>query len=184
MNNPEGETNGPRIYKIPDGDDRERLTCPDCGFIAYENPRIVVGVVARADDERILLCRRAIPPRIGYWTLPAGYMELGETAEDGAMREAWEEACARMRLTGLLATYSLARIHQVQLIYRAVLTDPNVAAGPESQEVGLFHYSELPWDELAFPTVEWALQHDHQAHMQGHGQAFGNPNNAEPPAID
>jgi hypothetical protein len=87
MNNPEGETNGPRIYKIPDGDDRERLTCPDCGFIAYENPRIVVGVVARADDERILLCRRAIPPRIGYWTLPAGYMELGETAED-AMKDA------------------------------------------------------------------------------------------------
>ncbi len=176
MNNPdEGATTGPRVYQIPEGDDRERLLCPDCGFIAYENPRIVVGVVARAEDERILLCRRAIPPRIGYWTLPAGYMELNETAEDGALREAWEEARARLRLNGLLAVYSLAGIHQVQLIYRAILTDPAVSAGPESQSVGLFHYDELPWDELAFPTVEWALQQDHQAHLEGHGKAFANP---------
>jgi ADP-ribose pyrophosphatase YjhB (NUDIX family) len=166
---------GPRLYQIPDGDDRERLTCPDCGYIAYENPRIVVGSVVRADDERILLCRRAIAPRIGYWTMPAGYLELNETAEEGAMREAWEEACTRLQLTGLLAVYSLARIHQVQLIYRAVMTDPSFAAGPESQEVALFHYDEIPWDELAFPTVEWALKQDHQVHMQGHGQAFANP---------
>ena len=170
---------GPRVYRIPEGDDRERATCPECGFVAYENPRIVAGVVARADDERILLCRRAIPPRIGYWTLPAGYMELNETAEAGACREAFEEARARLKLTGLLAVYSLRRINQVQLIYRAVLTDPHVEAGPESQEVGLFHYSELPWDELAFPTVKWALQHDHQAHREGHGQAFANPTTEE-----
>jgi ADP-ribose pyrophosphatase YjhB (NUDIX family) len=179
MSDPEQPPVGPRHYQVPEGDDRERLTCPDCGFIAYENPRIVAGVVARAPDERILLCRRAIPPRIGYWTLPAGYMELGETAEAGARREAWEEARAQLKLTGLLAVYSLARIHQVQLIYRAVLTDPQVEAGPESQAVALFHYSELPWDELAFPTVRWALEQDHQAHMEGHGEAFANPTTEE-----
>ncbi len=176
MSLPHDPNNGPRLYQIPDGDDRERLTCPDCGYIAYENPRIVVGVVARAEDERILLCRRAIEPRIGYWTLPAGYMELNETAEDGAKRESWEEARAQLELTGLLAVYSLARIHQVQLIYRAVLTDPHVEAGPESQEVGLFHYDELPWDELAFPTVEWALKQDHEAHQKGYTHTFANPN--------
>ncbi len=175
MSELDNPTHGPRVYQVPSGDDRERLLCPDCGFIAYENPRIVTGVVARAEDERILLCRRAIPPRIGYWTLPAGYMELNETAEQGAMREAWEEARARLRLTGLLAVYSLASIHQVQLIYRAVLTDPNVSAGPESQSVALFHYDELPWDELAFPTVRWALEQDHEAHMQGLGLAYANP---------
>lgn len=179
MTDAEEPSAGPRVYQIPPGDDRDRLTCPECGFIAYENPRIVVGAVARADDERILLCRRAIPPRIGYWTLPAGYMELNETAEAGACREAWEEARAQLKLTGLLAVYSLARIHQVQLIYRAFLTDPHVEAGPESQAVGLFHYSDLPWDELAFPTVKWALQHDHQTHMEGHGQAFANPTQEE-----
>lgn len=175
MTNPIDANAGPRLYRIPDGDDRERLTCPDCGYIAYENPRIVVGVVARASDERILLCRRAIPPRTGYWTLPAGYMELNETAEQGAKREAWEEARAQLELTGLLAIYSLARIHQVQLIYRAILTQDEVSAGPESQEVGLFHYDELPWDELAFPTVDWALEHDHQAHLSGYSKTFSNP---------
>ncbi len=176
MNQPEQADNaGPRVYKVPRGDDRERLTCPDCGFVEYENPRIVVGTVARAEDERILLCRRAIPPRIGYWTIPAGYMELNETAEEGALRESWEEARARLKLNGLLAIYSIARIHQVQLIYRALLTDPAVSAGPESQEVALFHYDELPWDELAFPTVQWALQHDHRAHLEGMGKAFANP---------
>lgn len=179
MNNPIDSNAGPRLYRIPDGDDRERLTCPDCGYVAYENPRIVVGVVARASDERILLCRRAIPPRIGYWTLPAGYMELNETAEHGAMREAWEEARAHLELTGLLAIYSLARIHQVQLIYRAILTQDEVSAGPESQEVQLFHYDELPWDELAFPTVDWALKHDHQAHLSGYTKAFSNPTEDE-----
>ncbi|MBX2811252.1 MAG: NUDIX hydrolase [Myxococcales bacterium] len=149
--------NGPRELRIPDGDDRERLLCPDCGYIAYENPKIVVGAVVE-HEAQILLCKRAIEPRVGYWTLPAGFLEMGESPEDGTRREAWEEARARLELTGLLAVYSLARISQVQLIYRASLADPSFAPGPESQEVALFPWDSLPWDALAFPTVTWALE--------------------------
>ncbi len=147
---------GPVTRAIPAGDDRERATCLDCGFIHYENPKIIVGAVARLDG-RFLLCRRAIEPRRGFWTLPAGYMELGETPEAGAEREAWEEARARIRIDGLLAIYSVPRISQVQLIYRADLIDPAIAAGPESEAVGLFAWDEIPWAELAFPTVRWSL---------------------------
>ncbi len=142
--------------RVPAGDDRHRLVCDDCGFIHYENPKIVVGVVAYWEGA-ILLCRRAIEPRVGYWTLPAGYLELGEDAETGARREAWEEARAQLAIEQLLAVYSIPRISQVQLIYRARLTSPEVAAGPESREVGLFPLDGLPVQELAFPTVRWAL---------------------------
>jgi len=144
--------------RIPSGEDRRRLVCDDCGFIQYENPKIVVGVVAYWED-RILLCRRAIPPRIGYWTLPAGYLELGESAEAGARREAWEEARADLELEQLLGIYSIERISQVQLIYRARLKTAAVSAGEESLEVGLFRPDDLPADELAFPSVVWALAH-------------------------
>lgn len=144
------------IRRIPDGDDRERLTCPDCGFIAYENPKIVVGSVV-AVDGRVLLCRRAIEPRRGFWTLPAGYMELNETVEEGARREAWEEARARIAIEGVLAVYSIARLGQVQIIFRAGLADPGFAAGPESLEVRLFAWEEIPWPEIAFPSVHWSL---------------------------
>jgi ADP-ribose pyrophosphatase YjhB (NUDIX family) len=149
---------GPVVREVPEGDDRERLVCPDCGFINYENPKIVVGSVATWED-RILMCRRAIPPRNGYWTLPAGYMELHETASDGAMREAWEEACARIEIDALLAVYSIPRISQVQLIYRARLVAPDIEAGPESLEVGLFEWDRIPREEIAFPSVHWALAH-------------------------
>jgi ADP-ribose pyrophosphatase YjhB (NUDIX family) len=144
--------------RIPDGDDRRRLICDSCGFIHYENPQIVVGSVAVWGD-RILLCRRAIPPRKGYWTLPAGYLELGESAESGALREAWEEARADLEIDQLLAVYSIKRLSQVQLIYRARLKSPDVEAGPESLEVGLFRFDEIPTDEIAFPSVHWALRH-------------------------
>ncbi|TWB50976.1 NUDIX hydrolase [Nitrospirillum viridazoti] len=150
-------TFGPRVVTVPPGEDRERLVCPDCGYIAYDNPKIVVGSVALWQD-RILLCRRAIQPRIGYWTLPAGYMELGETSQDGAAREAWEEAGARLSIGPLLAVYNIPRISQVQLIYLARLTSPNIAAGPESQEVALFAWDDIPWTDLAFPSVDWALR--------------------------
>lgn len=149
---------GPSVRSIPDGDSRERLVCPDCGFISYDNPKVVVGSVA-VWEEKILLCRRAIPPRTGLWTLPAGYLELNETTEAGAAREAWEEARARIAIDGLLAVYNIARIGQVQLIYRALLESPDVAAGEESQEVGLFEWDGIPWDEIAFPSVNWALGH-------------------------
>ena len=111
---------GPSVRRIPDGDDRERLVCPDCGFISYENPKVVVGSVALWDDT-ILMCRRAIPPRVGYWTLPAGYLETGETTEAGAVRGAWEEARAQIEIDTLLAVYNIPRISQVQMIYRAIL---------------------------------------------------------------
>jgi ADP-ribose pyrophosphatase YjhB (NUDIX family) len=143
--------------RIPEGDDRTRLVCDSCGFIQYENPRIVVGCVASWED-RILLCRRAIPPRRGFWTLPAGYLELGESAEQGAAREAWEEARAWLEIDQLLAVYSIPRIGQVQLIYRARLKSPAVEPGPESLEVGLFRLDEIPLDEIAFPSIHWALK--------------------------
>lgn len=144
--------------RVPEGDDRERLVCGDCGAVVYENPKIVVGTVATW-EEKILLCRRAIEPRKGFWTLPAGYLELNEAAAEGAKREAWEEARAQLELEQLLAVYSIPRISQIQLIYRARLLSPEVEAGPESAEVGLFAWAELPWKELAFPSVHWALGH-------------------------
>ena len=165
---------------IPEGDDRERHICASCQVIHYDNPKIVVGSVCTYED-RLLICRRAIEPRSGFWTIPAGYMELGETAEDGAMREAWEEARARIAIDGLIAVYSVPQIGQVQLLYRARLLDPAVEAGPESLEVKLIDWDEIPWDELAFPTVHWVLR---QARVVGTGCSplvtVGNPSGAEP----
>ena len=147
------------VRQVPEGDNRERNVCGDCGYVAYENPKIVVGSVV-AHEGRILLCRRAIEPRRDYWTLPAGYMELGETLQAGAMREAQEEAEADIALDGVLAMYSISRIGQVQVIFRARFANPTLprfAAGPESLEVGLFAWDDIPWDRIAFPTVRWAL---------------------------
>ncbi|HXQ42902.1 MAG TPA: NUDIX hydrolase [Candidatus Udaeobacter sp.] len=161
--------------RVPEGDDRNRLVCRDCGYIQYDNPRIVVGSVCRW-EERILLCRRAINPRRGFWTLPAGYMELGETTAEGAKREAWEEARARIELQGLIAVYNIPRLSQVQLIYRAALLASDVEAGPESAEVGLFDWPAIPWEELAFPSVRWALGH----YRAGAGEA-GRAIESNPP---
>lgn len=154
-------TFGPRVRKIPDGEDRPRLVCDDCGFILYENPKIIVGAVCTWQD-RYLLCRRAIEPRRGYWTMPAGYMELDETVEQGAAREVWEEACAQVELDGLLAVYSIPRISQVHMIYRARMVTPDCAPGPESQEVALFLWDEIPWGELAYPNVAWSLEYERE----------------------
>ena len=156
--------------RIPEGDERERLICGDCGYVAYENPKIVVGSVV-VEEGRILLCRRAIEPRLGFWTLPAGYMELGETTEEGARREAWEEARARLELDGILAIYSIARIGQVQIIYLAHLAEPGIGAGPESLDVRFFAWEDVPWDELAFPSVRWSLE----AWRAGRQGIAGNP---------
>lgn len=164
----------------PDGDDRDRHVCPACGTVHYQNPKIVVGSVCTLGD-RLLLCRRAIPPREGYWTIPAGYMELGETAEAGAVREAWEEARARIELDGLLAVYSVARIDQVQLLYRARLLDAAVEAGPESLEVRLLGWHEIPWADLAFPTVHWILRHAQSLRGRpGPLLTVGNPGGHQP----
>ncbi len=144
--------------RVPDGDDRPRRVCTDCGFVDYENPRVVVGSVVSWQDQ-ILLCRRAIEPRRGFWTLPAGYLELHESAADGARREAWEEARAQIEIDQLLAVYSIPRISQIQLIFRARLTAPEFAAGPETLELDLFRWQDIPWQEIAFPSVNWALGH-------------------------
>ena len=149
---------GPSIRTVPEGDDHERLVCPDCGFIAYENPKVVFGAVY-VWQARAPRARGAIDPRTGFWTLPAGYLELNETSEQGAAREAWEEARADIRVEELLAVYNIPRISQLQLIYRAHLVTPDVRAGPESLEVGLFAWDDIPWGELAFPSVRWALTH-------------------------
>ena len=159
---------------IPEGDTRERQVCPDCGFINYENPKIVVGSVVTFEG-RVLLCRRAIDPRRGYWTLPAGYLEVNESASDGAKREAREEAAAEIAIDGLLAVYSIPRISQVQLIYRAHLARPDFAPGPESLEVALFGWNEIPWSELAFPSVRWALEHYRDCLTSGDFTARGTP---------
>ena len=145
--------------RTPDGDTHGRNVCDHCDYVAYENPKIVVGSVVRHDG-KILLCRRAIEPRKGFWTIPAGYMELGESPEVGAKREAMEEAKADLNLSTLLAVYTVERLSQVQLIYRATLNSPDISAGEESLEVELFEWDEIPWDDIAFPTVHWALHHD------------------------
>jgi len=163
------------VRRVPEGDDRPRLVCDDCGFVRYENPKMVVGSVA-IWRERILLCRRAIAPRAGYWTLPAGYLELHESAAEGALREAWEEARARLEIDQLLAVYSIPRLSQIQLIYRARLLSPEIAPGPETRETGLFAWDEIPWEEIAFPSVHWALAH----HREMRGVAVFAPR-ANPP---
>jgi ADP-ribose pyrophosphatase YjhB (NUDIX family) len=165
---------GPSQRVIPEGDDRERLVCVECGFVLYDNPKIVVGSVARWGD-KILLCRRAIDPRRGFWTLPAGYLELNESTRAGAEREAWEEARARIAIDSLLAIYDITRLSQVQLIYRARLVDETISAGPESLEVGLFGWDDIPWDDIAFPSVHWALGHEKEARESGDLAPRGNP---------
>ena len=162
------------VREVPEGDNRSRLVCADCGFINYENPKVVVGAVCRWED-RILLCRRGIEPRRGFWTLPAGYLELNETTADGARREAWEEARAKIELDGVLAVYSIPRLSQVQVIYRARLISPAIEIGPESTEVGLFRWPEIPWPDLAFPSVRWALDHHRAALAQPDLPTQGNP---------
>ena len=160
---------GPVNKRIPAGDTRERLVCDDCNFVFYDNPKIVLGSVVVADDGRILLCRRAIEPSRGLWTIPAGFMELSESAIEGAAREALEEACAKIEIDALLGVYSIPRISQVQLIYRARLAS-SFAAGEESLEVKLFTWDEIPWKELAFSSVLWALR-DYERTRGQHGFA-------------
>jgi ADP-ribose pyrophosphatase YjhB (NUDIX family) len=164
--------------RIPEGDNRERLVCARCEFIHYQNPKIVAGSVCTwrdKGDDKILMAKRAIEPRKGFWTLPAGYMELGETTEQAALREAREEACAAIEIDRLLAMYSVARIGQVHIMYRARLMSADVAPGVESEEVALLAWDDIPWDQLAFPTVVWALAHFHEARGKSDFATYCNP---------
>ena len=169
----------------PPGEDRERRVCDHCGFIDYVNPRIVAGsvvVFGEGEAARILLCRRAIAPRRGFWTLPAGYMETGETTAVAAAREAREEACCELEIEGLLAVYDVAHISQVQLMFRARLAAPVFAAGEESLEVALFAWEQIPWAELAFPSVVWALNHWREGRHAPLAAPRGNPAPGDPAA--
>ena len=143
-------------YAIPADDNRERATCSVCGTVHYENPLNVVGTVPVWGDQ-VLLCRRNIEPRYGYWTLPAGFMELGETLAQGATRETEEEAGARIELEGLYTVLNVVRVGQVHFFYRARLLDTDFAPGPESIEAQLFTEAQVPWEELAFRTVKETL---------------------------
>ena len=147
---------GEAPYRIPPDDNRERAVCSVCGTIHYENPLNVVGTVPVWND-KVLLCRRNIEPRHGFWTLPAGFMELGETTAEGAVRETVEEAGARIDLQGLFTLLNVVRVGQVHLFYRASLRDTDFAPGPETIEARLFREDEIPWDELAFRTVRETL---------------------------
>ena len=133
-----------------------RAVCPACGHIQYENPKIVVGCIPVL-GERIVMCKRAIEPRYGLWTLPAGFMELNETAAEGAAREALEEANAKVEIEDLYTVFSLPHISQVYMMFRARLVEPNVSPGIESLEVRLVKEDEIPWDTLAFAMVKRTL---------------------------
>ncbi len=161
--------------RIPDGDTHERAICDQCGYVAYENPKVVVGSVV-VHEGKVMLCRRAIEPRRGFWTLPAGYLELQETVEEGARREALEESGAQIQLDGILAVYSISRIGQVQVIFRARFDGAaDFAPGIESLDVRLFDWADIPWDELAFPSVHWSLRAWRSAGDGPLGAPTGNP---------
>lgn len=146
------------IHRVPEGDSLERAVCDACGIIHYQNPKIVVGCVPVYGD-RILICKRAIEPRLGLWTLPAGFMENNESAAEGAAREAMEEANAKVAIEDLYTVYSIPHISQVYMMFRAKLLDPDVSPGLESLEVKLATPDEIPWDQLAFAMVKRTLEH-------------------------
>jgi len=149
------------VYRVPDdGDTRERAVCPACHTIHYQNPLNVVGTVPfwGTGNEKVLLCKRNIEPRKGYWTLPAGFMELGETTSAGAARETTEEAGARFEMLGLFTVMNVARVGQVHLYYRARLLNTEFDPGHETQEARLFTEHTVPWDDIAFTTVKLTLK--------------------------
>lgn len=150
----------PLVQRIPQGDDKLRYCCDDCDTIFYQNPKNVVGTIPVYGDQ-VLLCRRAIEPRRGLWTLPAGFMENGESSLDGAIRETAEEAGARIELhpDSLYTLFNLPAINQVYMFFRAELLDLEFEAGAESLEVALFHQHEIPWQDIAFQVVKSTLEH-------------------------
>jgi ADP-ribose pyrophosphatase YjhB (NUDIX family) len=153
-------------HRIPEGDSLSRAVCDACGIVHYQNPKMVVGCLA-THEERILLCRRAIEPRYGLWTLPAGFMENNESASQGAAREALEEANARVEIADLYTVYSIPHISQVYMMFRGRLLDPGVSPGAESLEVMLATEDQIPWGELAFAMVRRTLEHFVQDRRSG-----------------
>lgn len=148
----------PVELRVPADDNKPRHICTACDTIHYQNPRLIIGAIPQWED-KVLLCRRAIEPRYGMWTLPGGFMENGESTGDAAVRETLEEACARIEIIDLYSMYSLPCINQVHLLFRAKLLDLDFAPGQESLEVKLFGESEIPWDQIAFRPVRYSLEH-------------------------
>jgi ADP-ribose pyrophosphatase YjhB (NUDIX family) len=174
------ECGAPVELRTPPGDDRPRYVCTICATIHYQNPKLVIGAIPEWEDGRILLCRRAIEPRYGLWTLPAGFMENGETTAEAAARETLEEANGRIEVGEPYSMYSLPYISQVYLLFRSRLLDMNFSPGAESLEVGLFEERDIPWDDIAFRPVRFTLQHffaDRKA-----GCFLFRSGNLEPPA--
>ncbi|UCF56151.1 MAG: NUDIX hydrolase [Deltaproteobacteria bacterium] len=147
----------PVRLRIPAGDDRPRFVCDSCHTIHYQNPKMVVGCIPERED-KILLCRRAIEPRSGLWTIPAGFLENGETVIEGAKREAFEEARAKVEILSLYTLFDLTHINQVYLIFRARLLDHDYMPGEESVEIRLLEKEEIPWDDIAFPSIKKTLR--------------------------
>ena len=160
------ECGAPVTLKVPAGDSLPRHVCEACDTIHYQNPKMVVGCIVEWED-RILLCRRAIEPRYGLWTVPAGYMENGETTVQGAVRETLEEANAQVEIGPLYALYNIPHINQVYILFRARLLDLGFKAGAETLEVGLFPEHDIPWEQLAFATVRNTLTHYYTDRRQG-----------------
>jgi len=168
----------PVSLTIPTGDNRPRYVCNQCGTIHYQNPKMVLGTIPVWDaegDMRILLCKRAIEPRHGFWTLPAGFMENNETTTEAAMRETVEEAGANIEVHELFSLLNVPHVHQVHMFYRATLLDLDYEAGVESLEVKMFRPAEIPWNEIAFQTVSNTLKFfidDHASRKHGGSYRF------------
>lgn len=146
------------IHRIPEGDNLPRFICEHCDTIHYQNPKLVVGCLP-VWKEQILLCKRAIEPCYGLWTLPAGFMENQESLEEAALRESHEEANANLEIKGIYSVISLPHINQIYVLYRAELLDLDYFAGPESLDVQLFNEEDIPWEQIAFKTIERTLKH-------------------------
>ena len=147
----------PVTSAVPDGDNRVRAICTSCSTVHYQNPKIVAGCVPEHAGQ-ILLCRRAIEPRRGFWTVPAGFMELGETLAEAALRETWEEALARVEIGRLFAVVDVIHAGQVHVFFGGKLARPEFGAGIETIETQLFQPADIPWSELAFPSIRIALE--------------------------
>ena len=145
------------VHRLPEGDNKERTICDTCGHIFYHNPKIVTGCILEW-QQRILLCKRAIEPRIDFWTVPAGFLENGESVIEAAAREAKEEACAECENLVMHSFYNIRHVNQVYILYRGSLKDGHYGVGQESSDAKLYTEAEIPWQQIAFPVIEEALR--------------------------